>query len=110
MAVGSRFVCSNCDAEVIAWSDGNPYFIDEHSLKQYAYHPDPNAERCVGVDFPHLCLGCGAKIQVDSNLPTNTCPDCGGRMLIAATQLEGKSCPECHAGKYIVDSQYRAIS
>ncbi len=29
MAEARRFVCGNCDKTIEAWSDGNPYFIDD---------------------------------------------------------------------------------
>ena len=29
MAQGIRYVCPTCDNTVAAWSDGNPYYIDE---------------------------------------------------------------------------------
>jgi hypothetical protein len=41
MAECIRFVCSGCRHSVDAWSDGNPFYIDESGNKQYAYHPNP---------------------------------------------------------------------
>lgn len=40
MAMGARLVCSHCTRAVEAWSDGNPYYLDEQGNKHYAYHPN----------------------------------------------------------------------
>jgi hypothetical protein len=39
MAEARRFACGSCSFSVTAWSDGNPYYLDETGEKQYAYHP-----------------------------------------------------------------------
>jgi|GEM_PF-6245920 len=58
MAQARRFVCGSCSRAIEAWSDGNSYYIDEDSRKQYAYHPDHGRlARCIGNDSTHLCLG-----------------------------------------------------
>ena len=44
MAECRRFVCSGCGRKIDAWSDGNPFYIDETGKKQYAYHPDLQAD------------------------------------------------------------------
>ena len=33
-----------------------PTTVDEDGKKQYAYHPEPLRNRCIGIDSPHLCL------------------------------------------------------
>jgi len=35
MAEGIRYVCSECGRSVEAWSDGNPYYIDENGQEIY---------------------------------------------------------------------------
>ena len=40
MAECVQFVCSDCGMSVEAWSDGNPFYIDETGSKKYAYHPN----------------------------------------------------------------------
>lgn len=110
MACATRFVCSSCQDEVIAWDDGDPYYYDEKSVKQYAWHPDPARNKCIGVEIPHLCLGCGAEVKVDSNNPVDACPQCRSRGLVATTKLQGKPCPKCKKGTYIADPGMYAIS
>ena len=80
MAMCICWVCNSCSKEIHAWSDGNPYYIDENGEKQYAYHPDHDAlDRCIGNDSPHLCLECGEEFMVDSRAPTEACPKCGAK-------------------------------
>jgi hypothetical protein len=67
MAAALRYVCEGCGRAIEAWSDGNPYYIDEAGTKQYAYHPDrERLDRCIGNDCPHLCLACGETLMVYS--------------------------------------------
>ena len=56
MAQCIRFACDNCSNDVEAWDDGNPYYFDRRGVKKYAYHPDPNFERCYAPagDFPDV--------------------------------------------------------
>ncbi len=55
MAQGLRYVCGGCGHVIEAWSDGNPYFIDETGAKQYAHHPDhERLAWCIGNDSPHI--------------------------------------------------------
>ena len=57
MAEGIKYVCGKCRHTIEAWSDGNPYYIDDHGGRQYAYHPDhERLARCIGNDVPNLCL------------------------------------------------------
>ena len=108
----SRFlVCCGCGFEIEAWSDGNPYYRDHRGRKRYAYHPDhERLARCIGNDEPHLCLQCGAQIKVDSLKPVSQCRKCKAGPLIALRDLEGRPCPHCSAGKYVLDSERGAIS
>jgi len=48
MAEAVRYVCGKCGHAIEAWSDGNPYYIDDAGTKQYAYHPDhERLARCI---------------------------------------------------------------
>ena len=111
MADAHRFVCSHCKRQVTAWTDGNPYYRDEHGKKRYAYHPDTvNRDRCIGNDVPHLCLACGSETTVDSERPRSRCRRCHARPLIPTVDLEGHVCPNCRTGRFVVDSDFEAIS
>lgn len=111
MAQGVRCVCEGCGRGIEAWSDGNPYFIDEDGAKQYAYHPDhERLARCIGNDEPHLCLSCGHMLMVDSRSPTESCPSCSARNLKDAFRLVGERCPYCDEGRFIRDRGFNAIS
>ena len=111
MAESVTYVCEACGKSVGAWSDGNPYYIDEEGGKKYAYHPDhERLARCIGNDSPHLCLGCGAEFVVDSRMPIATCPGCGSAEIARIYRLEGKRCPYCKAGQFASDPHDRCIS
>ena len=52
MAQRTTWLCTTCGHSIAAWSDGNPYYIDEAGEKQYAYHPDhERLARCIGNDL-----------------------------------------------------------
>ncbi len=111
MAEAVRYVCGACQKAIEAWSDGNPYYIDQGGDKQYAYHP--NHERlahCIGNDSPHICLACGVEFMVDSRAPTAECPKCGSRIIADSYKLGGQPCPFCKAGKFAADPGYHCIS
>ena len=111
MAEGIRFVCNNCSRSIEAWSDGNPYYIDERGEKKYAYHPDHGGlARCIGNDSPHLCLACGAEFNVDSQEPIKNCPLCMDNEIVDTFELEGKRCPYCKQGFFYIDPEFRCIS
>jgi hypothetical protein len=111
MASGNRFVCDYCELTIEAWSDGNPYFLDEHGKKCYAYHPDHEAlAKCVGNDSPHLCLACGAEFNVDSRTPNSGCPKCRSLDVADTFELEGRKCPACPTGRFSIDPDFRVIS
>jgi DNA-directed RNA polymerase subunit RPC12/RpoP len=111
MGQGVRFVCSRCHRAIEAWSDGNPYYIDENGRKRYAYHPDhENLARCVGNDSPYLCLACGGEFKVDSRAPIVKCPSCGASDIAETRHLTGRPCPYCNEGTFKVDPQWRPIS
>ena len=113
MAQGCRFVCicSGCDRTIEAWSDGNPYYIDEDGKKRYAYHPQHDLlERCIGNDAPHLYLSCGHQFMVDSEAPIARCPKCSARDIVNTLELSDKACPYCRTGVFAVDPGWSAIS
>lgn len=111
MAQAVRFVCGGCGHAIEAWSDGNPYYIDEDGSKQYAYHPDhERLARCVGNDTPHLCLSCGHDLVVDSRSPVSACPECAGSELAPTFRLDGRPCPFCEAGVFAVDPDFFCVS
>lgn len=111
MAQGIRFVCSSCGRAIGAWSDGNPYYIDEAGCKQYAHHPDHDSlAKCIGNDTPHLCLVCNEAFNVDSRTPTLECPKCGASDIAGTFQLSKKRCPHCKEGVFNVDDDYHCIS
>ena len=111
MAECLRFVCGSCGKAIEAWSDGNPYYIDPLGTKQYAYHPDhERLARCIGNDTPHLCLACGEEFVVDSRSPTRICPKCGSEDIAETFVLDGKECPDCHAGVFTIDPDFQCIS
>lgn len=113
MAHCTRFACTHCRRAVEAWSDGNPYYRDEHGRKRYAYHPDHAAlDRCIGNDDPHLCLACGATRVVDSAQRSRParCRRCGGADLVPTTDLGSRRCPYCATGTFAPDPEFFAIS
>ncbi len=111
MAEGIRFVCNNCGRSIEAWSDGNPYYIDEAGDKKYAYHPDhENLARCIGNETPHLCLKCGEEFCVDSLDPITKCPVCMDNEIVDTNELEGRSCPYCKQGVFFRDPEFQSIS
>ena len=111
MADAVRHVCGGCQKTIEAWSDGNPYYLDDAGTKQYAYHPDHvRLALCIGNDSPHLCLGCGNEFMVDSLAPNPTCPKCGADELADTYQLDGKQCPFCKSGIFAPAPGFRCIS
>ena len=111
MAECIRFVCDACGHAIEAWSDGNPYYLDEDGAKQYAHHPHHDLmARCIGNDSPHLCLACGAEVMVDSREPTRECSACGAEALVDTFELEGQPCPACKAGRFARDPEFWCVS
>ena len=111
MAEGLRFVCDACAHAIDAWSDGNPYYIDEDGDKQYAYHPDhERLARGIGNDSPHICLECGEEFAMDSRAPLATCPKCDNANISATFRLDGKRCPYCKAGVFAEDPDSWCVS
>jgi predicted RNA-binding Zn-ribbon protein involved in translation (DUF1610 family) len=111
MAQCIRFVCDNCSKAIEAWSDGNPYYIDEAGSKQYAYHPDHDRlARCIGNDSPHLCLACGEEFLVDSRVPIGACPKCEAKEIVDLCRLGGRRCPYCKSGEFHADPDFHCVS
>ena len=93
MAERVRWVCSSCRTSVEAWSDGNPYVVED-GRKRYVYHPNHEAlARAVGNDVPVLCLACGAESVRDSQAPEAGCPACGSSHLQDAFDLRRAPLP-----------------
>ena len=91
MAECIRFVCSGCGHSIEAWSDGNPFYIDEAGKKKYAYHPHHDElEKCVAND--------------------ELCPKCGSENVVDTFHLEGAKCPKCKAGHFVRDDDFGCIS
>jgi DNA-directed RNA polymerase subunit RPC12/RpoP len=110
MAEGIRFVCSGCGKSIEAWSDGNPFYIDDSGNKKYAYHPNhTELEKCIANDAPHLCLNCGNEVKIDSRFEPS-CPGCGSTKVVGTFCLEEVKCPKCDNGKFFLDKEFRCIS
>ena len=101
MAEGVQITCTECDFTIEAWSDGNPYYLDEHGEKRYAYHPSPDADRCTAVDVPHICMKCAHEFNVDSAAPIRLCPECNFGRISSLWRLAGKTCPRCKSGEIV---------
>ena len=111
MAQGIQFVCGNCDKKIEAWSDGNPFFIDEEGEKLYAYHPHNDLlERCIANDVPHLCLECGEEFEIDSRTPVAFCSKCASSNIAETYELAGHQCPDCKKGVFSLDLNFLRIS
>lgn len=100
MAMSIRLVCKSCGTAIEAWDEGNPYYLDEQGEKQYAYHPSPLRDQCIGNDAPHLCLACGEQFMVDSQSPTSRCPKCESDDIADTYLLDGRKCPCCKVGRF----------
>jgi hypothetical protein len=99
MAQSFLFICNNCAHAIESWDEGHPYYFDKRGRKQYAYHPDPKRDQCIGVDSPHLCLACAETFRTDSQSPrVRKCPNCSSTSICDAYHLEGKNCPFCKKG------------
>lgn len=111
MAECFRFICPGCGKSVEAWSDGNPFYLDEAGKKQYAYHPHHDElAKCIANDEPHLCLNCGSEVTIDSRQESKTCPECGSVNVVETVSLEGVKCPQCKDQNFIQDDDFHCIS
>ena len=111
MAEAVRFKCDACGHAIEAWSDGNPYYINDAGEKEYAYHPDhERLDRCIGNDSPHLCLNCGEEFMVDSEHPIQKCPKCKESKIVDTFLLDGHLCPFCSGGTFGKDPDFFCIS
>lgn len=110
MAESIVWRCTACDHTVEAWSDGNPYIIED-GKKRYVYHPDHEAlARAVGNDVPMLCLACGHAFMSDTARPAAACPRCTSNSIRSTFDLGGCDCPVCHAGTFGERPEMGAIS
>ena len=110
MAACLRFVCDHCGNTIESWDEGNPYYLDEQGKKRYAYHPEPERDRCIGVESASLCLSCGSEFKTDSRSPVTACPACSSADIVDTFALDGHRCPACKAGVFRVDSNFFCIS
>jgi DNA-directed RNA polymerase subunit RPC12/RpoP len=110
LAQAVKYNCTHCKHEIVAWDEGDPYFLDRKGAKVYAYHPNPDRDRCIGVDSPHLCLDCGSQFRVDSRAPIDACMNCGSKNIANIYVLENRRCPACRKGTFVRDPKYVLIS
>jgi len=111
MAECILFVCSDCGQSIEAWSDGNPFYIDETGKKKYAYHPNHDELRkCIANDVPHFCLECGIHSKIDSRLESKVCSECNSANIVDTFRLEGAKCPKCDDGHFASDKDFHCIS
>lgn len=111
MAECIRFICSSCGHSIDAWSDGNPFYIDETGNKVYAYHPNhEELRKCIANDVPHFCLQCGTESNIDSRLDDKVCSQCGAENLVDTFHLVGVKCPKCENGHFEKDNDLHCIS
>ena len=111
MAQRIQFVCSECGQSINAWSDGNPFYIDENGVKKYAYHPNHDElAKCVANDVPHYCLTCGKESKIDSRLDSKVCPECGSDKVVRAFSMEGVKCAKCKNGYFARNKDSVCIS
>ncbi len=111
MAEGRVYACSGCKREIVAWDEGDPYYLEYPGrTKRYAYHPSHERILCTHVDIPVLCLACGAESVCDSARPLEACPVCKEDSLVNTFQLEGRRCPTCGDGVFQVDRDRGIIS
>lgn len=112
MAMGIQLICNHnhCGKEIEAWDEGNPFYFDDYGKKQYAYHPDPDRDKCIGVDSDYLCLSCGNEFMIDSEAKIIECPKCTSKETCDSFDLKDKTCPYCNNGKFEKDEDYMVIS
>jgi hypothetical protein len=108
--LGVRFICTNCTNDVEAWEGGVPYYFDRQGMKKYAYHTDPNVERCVGRDTQRLCMACGAKAMVDSGTRLTHCFTCNSDKIASLLGISGRMCPYCKIGSLTEDYDFHCVS
>jgi hypothetical protein len=108
----SRFFnCINFAQSISSKDDGNPCYFDELGVKRYAYHPDhENLSRCVDIDSPHLCLGCGACFLMDSKVKRNRCPECKSPKVKSQFTLEECVCPYSKKRIFLISFGWVVIS
>ena len=60
MAECYRYICSDCRRSIDAWSDGNPYYIDEAGQKQ---HPITLIMNCAQNALEMIPLICALIVE-----------------------------------------------
>ena len=120
MARGIPIVCDTCGEGVMAWDDGNPYYIDlskwipgkrpRSRCKVYVHHPHVPDWPIVGNDEPHLCLACAHSFNIDSERPRTTCTKCASNEIAPLQELADKQCPWCKGGILRADFGQACVS
>ena len=106
---GVRFVCTNCTNDVEAWEGGIPYYFNRRGMKKYAFHTDPNFQRCVGNDSLRLCMECGAQAMVDSKTRLTYCFTCSSDKIESLSGIWGRLCPFCKLGVLTQDPDFHCV-
>lgn len=109
MAMCVIYSCRNCDYQVEAWDEGNPY-IEINGERTYFYHPEPfpdppnsdefkssgSSEKPIVGNAPdHVCMDCGEILMLDSGRDTMTCARCRSSKLVEAFEMANQQCPKC---------------
>lgn len=135
MAEGFTYVCTHCKFSLVAWDDGNPYFLSDNGKPQFFYHPSGESQLqeyieqsegryLTGSDLEGfladrtgnmsdmLCLDCGMEFRVDLDRKEAICNSktCESANVVSFMKLEGKQCPKCKEGVFREDETCRAIS
>ena len=111
MADCRKFNCTCCSFTAEAWSDGNPYFIDEKGEKQYRFHPDHEGlARCSGNDASFICLECAHEFLMNSLSQVILCPACQSDSTFDSYNLDKEPCPSCKKGLLELDINFDAVS
>jgi len=135
MALGSTFVCTHCKLSIMAWDEGNPYFLSDAGKKQFFYHPSgeyqlqeyiqqSEGRNLEGIELEKflkkrtgnmsnmICLDCGREFRRDLNRQKALCPSrkCKSKNISHIWELNGKQCPRCKQGVFKEDESQQIIS
>jgi len=135
MASGIGYICKHCKFSIIAWDDGNPYFLSDKGKPQFFYHPsgesqlqeyiqqssgkdlkgaelDAFLENRTGNMSNMLCLDCGRELRIDLGRKKAICNSikCRSSNVASFMELNGKTCPKCKKGVFRKDKNQQMIS
>ena len=125
--------CPVCSFEIEAWSDGNPYILDDRNRPKFYYHPceserieiiascewarsktDAELSQILelksGIMSDMICLECAGKFKCDTEKKKPKCRKCGSENVHDQFLLEGVTCPKCHRGQFPDVPERGAIS